>query len=75
MEKLRAIREQQNRKQREAREAFNIMKEKADSFPIPIHLAGCHTLTKCMIYYQFQVVRPHSLAYSKKLAVFSSLYI
>uniref|UniRef100_A0A1I8EA76 Nipped-B protein n=1 Tax=Wuchereria bancrofti TaxID=6293 RepID=A0A1I8EA76_WUCBA len=39
MEKVRAIREQQNRKQREAREAFNVMKEKADSFPIPIHLA------------------------------------
>ncbi|VDK74707.1 unnamed protein product [Litomosoides sigmodontis] len=53
IEKVRAIREQQNRKQREAREAFNIMKEKADSFPIPIHLAGCHTLTKLVNHLPF----------------------
>ncbi|EJW85575.1 hypothetical protein WUBG_03514 [Wuchereria bancrofti] len=53
MEKVRAIREQQNRKQREAREAFNVMKEKADSFPIPIHLAGCHTLTKLVNHLPF----------------------
>ncbi|KAM3720051.1 Nipped-B-like protein [Dirofilaria immitis] len=53
VEKVRAIREQQNRKQREAREAFNIMKEKADSFPIPIQLAGCHTLTKLVNHLPF----------------------
>uniref|UniRef100_A0A915PUN3 Nipped-B protein n=1 Tax=Setaria digitata TaxID=48799 RepID=A0A915PUN3_9BILA len=53
MEKVRAVREQQNRKQREAREAFNVMKEKADSFPIPIHLAGCHTLTKLVNHLPF----------------------
>ncbi|CAG9530698.1 unnamed protein product [Cercopithifilaria johnstoni] len=53
IEKVRAIREQQSRKQREAREAFNIMKEKADSFPIPIHLAGCHTLTKLVNHLPF----------------------
>ncbi|MCP9261200.1 hypothetical protein DINM_004449 [Dirofilaria immitis] len=53
VEKVRAIQEQQNRKQREAREAFNIMKEKADSFPIPIQLAGCHTLTKLVNHLPF----------------------
>ncbi|EJD74524.1 CBR-PQN-85 protein, variant [Loa loa] len=29
------------------------MKEKADSFPIPIHLAGCHTLTKLVNHLPF----------------------
>lgn len=46
LEKIMAVREEQKRRQKEAEEAFIVMREKASGFPVPIHLAGCHVLTK-----------------------------
>ncbi|VDK19489.1 unnamed protein product, partial [Anisakis simplex] len=61
LEKVLAIREEQRRKQKEALETHTAMKEKADSIPINIHLAGCHTLTKLVNHLPFPTpFVPHS---------------
>uniref|UniRef100_A0A0N5AK59 Nipped-B protein n=1 Tax=Syphacia muris TaxID=451379 RepID=A0A0N5AK59_9BILA len=61
MEKVMAIKEEQRRKQREAEEVQLAVSEKAQSFPAPIHLAGCHQLTKLVNYLPFpEPFLPHS---------------